>query len=285
MLQIVALCLIAVVAAAPPPRVTYSTDNVQLLKFENDNDGTGNYRYTYEQTDGQKQEEQGEVRNGGTENEYIAVRGAYSWVGPDGVTYTVTYVADENGFQPDIEQGPGGAVPAHIASLLGCVTYTVTYVADKNGFPPDIEQGPGGVKIPNLIQTDGYGEVTDTFMFQLVVLALVSVAAAAPQRAARAAPSSSDVQLLRYDSDNDGLGTYSFAYEQSDGSKRNEAGELRNAGTDDESIAVKGSYTWTGPDGVTYTVTFIADDNGFQPTIEQGPGGAVPPGVIASLVG
>lgn len=73
--------------------------------------------------------------------------------------------------------------------------------------------------------------------------------------------------------------------EQSDGTKKEEQGELKNAGTDDEAISVRGSYAWVGPDGITYTVTYVADENGFQPTIEQGPGGAIPPGVVASLVG
>ncbi|PZC85386.1 endocuticle structural glycoprotein SgAbd-5 [Helicoverpa armigera] len=111
----------------------------------------------------------------------------------------------------------------------------------------------------------------------LVLCALVAVVAAAPQ--------AQDVQLLRYDADNDGLGTYNFVYEQSDGSKRNENGELRNVGAEDEFVAMKGSYSWVGPDGVTYTVNYVADENGFQPTIEQGPGGAVPSAVVASLLG
>lgn len=53
---------------------------------------------------GIKAEEQGEVKNKGTDNEIQSVRGSYSYTGPDGVLYTVTYIADENGFQPQVSQ-------------------------------------------------------------------------------------------------------------------------------------------------------------------------------------
>ncbi|XP_047514890.1 endocuticle structural glycoprotein ABD-5-like [Pieris napi] len=111
-----------------------------------------------------------------------------------------------------------------------------------------------------------------------VVLALVAAASCAPQNL-------QDVQILRYDSDNAGLGSYGYAWELSDGSKHEERGQLKNQGTENESLVVQGQYTWVGPDGVTYVVSYIADENGFQPQIEQGPGGAVPPGVVASLLG
>ncbi|KAG6448617.1 hypothetical protein O3G_MSEX005590 [Manduca sexta] len=118
-------------------------------------------------------------------------------------------------------------------------------------------------------------------MFKLfVILGLVAATWTASQGA-----KNEDVQILRYDNDNDGIGSYRFAFEQSDGNKREEQGDVINAGTDDESIVVKGSYSWVGPDGVTYTVTYVADDKGFQPTIEQGPGGSIPPGIVASLLG
>ena len=54
----------------------------------------------YETSDGTSAQEQGQLQNAGSENEAISVRGQFSFVGLDGQTYTVTYVADENGFQP-----------------------------------------------------------------------------------------------------------------------------------------------------------------------------------------
>jgi hypothetical protein len=54
--------------------------------------------------------------------------------------------------------------------------------------------------------------------------------------------------------------------ETSDGSKHEQEGTLNNVGTDNESLAVKGSYSFVGDDGQTYTVDFIADENGFQPS-------------------
>lgn len=58
---------------------------------------------------GIKAEEQGEVKNKGTDNEIQSVRGSYSYTGPDGVLYTVTYIADENGFQPQVSRPPVNA--------------------------------------------------------------------------------------------------------------------------------------------------------------------------------
>lgn len=76
-----------------------------------------------------------------------------------------------------------------------------------------------------------------------------------------------------------------YRWETSDGSKHEEQGQLKNQGAENESLAVQGQYSWVGPDNVLYTVKYIADENGFQPQIEQGPGGSIPPGVVASLLG
>ena len=52
---------------------------------------------SYETSDGVSRTEEAELRNPGTENEILVVRGTVSWIAPDGVTYTITFVSDENG--------------------------------------------------------------------------------------------------------------------------------------------------------------------------------------------
>ncbi|CAG9560420.1 unnamed protein product [Danaus chrysippus] len=118
-----------------------------------------------------------------------------------------------------------------------------------------------------------------------LVLACVALATAAPQQLSRSEPDGKNVEILRYDNENDGLGSYKFGFELSDQTKREEEGELKNAGSENESIAVKGSYSWVDKDGQVYTVNYVADENGFQPTIEQSNGGAIPPAVIAAFSG
>ncbi|XP_055532794.1 flexible cuticle protein 12-like [Wyeomyia smithii] len=85
--------------------------------------------------------------------------------------------------------------------------------------------------------------------------------------AALAAPldDSQSAQILKYDSENIGIDGYRFEFETSDGTSRSEQAELRNAGTDTESIVVRGSYSYVGPDGTQYVINYVADENGFQP--------------------
>ncbi|XP_063820963.1 endocuticle structural glycoprotein ABD-5-like [Ostrinia nubilalis] len=130
MMLIILLSVVALAAAAPA--------DVQLLWSEYVNDGSGSYHFDFEQSDGTKHESQGDLKNKGREDEFLAVEGSYEWVGPDGVRYVVTYTADENGYRPEIEQiqpgqpsGPEQPIqpgypappttyrPLLIASLLG----------------------------------------------------------------------------------------------------------------------------------------------------------------------
>ncbi|XP_019876738.1 flexible cuticle protein 12-like [Aethina tumida] len=93
----------------------------------------------------------------------------------------------------------------------------------------------------------------------IVFSALVAVVVCAPQGLDK------DATILRNELDNIGVDGFNWAYETSNGISAQEQGQLINAGTENESIAVRGSYRYIGPDGVTYEVTYVADDNGFQP--------------------
>ncbi|GLV31156.1 Cuticular protein 47Ef [Carabus blaptoides fortunei] len=72
---------------------------IPILKFNNDNNGDGAYRYEYETGNNIQAQEAGHLKNAGTDHEAMEVHGSYSYTGNDGVQYTVIYTADENGFQ------------------------------------------------------------------------------------------------------------------------------------------------------------------------------------------
>ncbi|KAH8366117.1 hypothetical protein KR093_009205, partial [Drosophila rubida] len=79
-----------------------------------------------------------------------------------------------------------------------------------------------------------------------------------------AAPVDQDAQILRYESDNIGVDGYKFVVDTSDGTSKQETGELKEL-SDGPAVVVRGQYTYTAPDGQQYTVSYIADENGFQP--------------------
>lgn len=76
---------------------------------------------------------------------------------------------------------------------------------------------------------------------------------------------------------------------QYDGLSQDVKGELVNEGQEDESYVVRGSYSWEGPDHMLYTVTYIADRNGYRANMTTEPADIlisdVSPGLLASLLG
>ncbi|XP_057651829.1 flexible cuticle protein 12-like [Diorhabda carinulata] len=91
-----------------------------------------------------------------------------------------------------------------------------------------------------------------------LLFSLISVIVAAPQSADK------DATVLKYNSDNSGIDGYNFDFETSNGIAQQEEGKLTNQGTENELMKVSGSYTFTW-EGITYKVTYTADENGFQP--------------------
>ncbi|KAL0119986.1 hypothetical protein PUN28_007981 [Cardiocondyla obscurior] len=91
--------------------------------------------------------------------------------------------------------------------------------------------------------------------------AVVAVALAAPQR-----DYSQTVVVKETPLDNIGIDGYQFGYELSNGQTHQESAQLTNAGHENESLVVRGSFSYVDPEtNVRYTVNYVADENGFHP--------------------
>lgn len=68
---------------------------IPIISYNNENAGDGNYEFSYETGNGITVQETGHQQG-----EFESVSGSFSYTGPDGVQYSITYTADENGFHP-----------------------------------------------------------------------------------------------------------------------------------------------------------------------------------------
>lgn len=60
-------------------------------------------------------------------------------------------------------------------------------------------------------------------------------------------------------------GSYSYSYETGNGIQAQEDGHLTHQGTDDEAIEARGSFSYTDDDGQVIHLSYVANENGFQP--------------------
>lgn len=58
-------------------------------------------------------------------------------------------------------------------------------------------------------------------------------------------------------------------FETSDGTQREERGEISNPESDNAILRVQGSYSYITPEGTIITVRYIADDQGYKPQTRQ----------------
>ncbi|XP_043198005.1 flexible cuticle protein 12-like [Amphibalanus amphitrite] len=105
--------LLVLAAARPQDSLDSLEPEVKVLSERFEQDEQGSYQYGYELDNGQKVDEQGTVVPGPEpETGSLEVQGSYSFLGDDGVTYTVTYTAGEQGFQAQGDHLP--QAPAQI---------------------------------------------------------------------------------------------------------------------------------------------------------------------------
>ncbi|CAG9858247.1 unnamed protein product [Phyllotreta striolata] len=80
---------------------------IPIVRYENEGvNADGSYSWSFETGNGIQAQEQGQIKNQGTENEGPSVQGSVQYTSEDGTPISLTYVADENGFQPQGDHLP-----------------------------------------------------------------------------------------------------------------------------------------------------------------------------------
>ncbi|KAK3930034.1 Endocuticle structural glycoprotein SgAbd-2 [Frankliniella fusca] len=104
-----AVLTVALVAAAPqralpprgPPGPQPQGQQIPIISQESVINPDGSYKWSYETGNQIKANEEGALKNvGNPETEAMSAQGGFSYVADDGSPIELTYVADENGFQP-----------------------------------------------------------------------------------------------------------------------------------------------------------------------------------------
>ncbi|XP_070498385.1 endocuticle structural glycoprotein ABD-5-like [Chironomus tepperi] len=93
------------ISLALPQGTKSSKDSEATIVTNNfTDDGAGNFAFNFETSNGIKEDAKGNLKKitseNGTEGLGEVQQGSYSYVGDDGKTYVLKWVADENGFQP-----------------------------------------------------------------------------------------------------------------------------------------------------------------------------------------
>ncbi|XP_019870501.1 larval cuticle protein LCP-17 [Aethina tumida] len=108
MKAILALCFVAVASAASVSNDIDAPVLSQVLDISPD----GTYQHSFETGNGISAQASGALKTPETE----AVQGTFQYTAPDGTPISVSYVADDNGYQPQGAHIP--EIPAYITRAL-----------------------------------------------------------------------------------------------------------------------------------------------------------------------
>ncbi|KAG5868899.1 hypothetical protein JTB14_014475 [Gonioctena quinquepunctata] len=80
---------------------------IPIVRYENEGvNADGSYQWSFETANGIRAQEQGQLKNPGTENEGPEVQGSFEYTALDGTPISLSYIANEGGFQPQGEHLP-----------------------------------------------------------------------------------------------------------------------------------------------------------------------------------
>ncbi|XP_018570532.1 larval cuticle protein LCP-17-like [Anoplophora glabripennis] len=74
-------------------------------------------------------------------------------------------------------------------------------------------------------------------------------------------------QIISAQSDSEPDGTFQYSFDTENGISAKEAGAPKSlGGTDPPAVVVNGAYEYTDPEGGKVQVSYVADENGYQPS-------------------
>lgn len=63
--------------------------------------------------------------------------------------------------------------------------------------------------------------------------------------------------------------SFQYTYETSNGIKASASGQLKEFNKDEKAVVEQGEFGYTSPDGTPIHITYVADENGYQPTVSE----------------
>lgn len=128
-----------------------------------------------------------------------------------------------------------------------------------------------GNEVQQKIQAEGKSSqpspVTKTVYPDVSKLPLQNVNSFLQGRSAESQSTDAAAQILRSENVLNLDGSYQYLYETDNGLNVKEEGQPKEIdGSNDLAMQVQGGYQYTAPDGEIISMSYIANENGFQPT-------------------
>ncbi|KOB73824.1 putative cuticle protein [Operophtera brumata] len=272
------------VAQAPAVKSAVYADNdatAAVLRSESVVTDTG-FNYVYETANGIGAQSSGALKKVG-DSEALTIQGQYKYTAPNGTPVLFTYVADENGYQPQSDHLPvGPAIPEAIVRALEYIRTHPQYVlalcvcaasAASVGFKPwqSLQQGANAV-----------ATAVVTAPAEVILKSVQPIAYEPVVKSAVSVDKDATAAVLRSESDVTATG-FNYVYETANGIGAQSSGALKKVG-DSEALTIQGQYKYTAPNGTPVQFTYVADENGYQPQSDLLPvGPAIPEAIVRAL--